>query len=59
MDIKKETIDGVDYVRKDDLVSFLDELCKSCIANAVGFGELQKYTIAGALKELMSFFQEL
>ena len=59
MEIAKETIDGVDYVRKDVLVSFLDELCRGCIADAVGFGELQKYAIAGALKELMSFFQEL
>ena len=59
MTIKKETIDGVDYVRKDVLVSFLGELCKGCIADAVGFGEWQKYTIAGALQELRSFFQEL
>lgn len=59
MTIKKETIDGVDYVRKGVLVSFLDELCKLSIADAVGFGEWQKYAIAGALQELKSFFQEL
>ena len=59
MTLKKETIDGVDYVRKDVLVSFFDEIYKGSIAEAVKTGEFAHYSNAGAMEVIRDLFQKL
>jgi len=59
MKLKKETINGVDYVRKDVLVRLFDEVYKGCLEDADKNGKFLQYINAGAMKELRDIFQIL
>lgn len=59
MKLEKETINGVDYVRKEVLVRLFDELYKGSVAEAVKTGEFVHYSNAGAMMELRELFKVL
>jgi hypothetical protein len=59
VDIRKETINGIDYVRRDKIVELFAAVIDGLISDAVAHGKLYNYYSAGGLQELKKLFEAL
>ena len=59
VDIRKETINGIDYVRRDKIVELFAAVIDGLISDAVAYGKLYNYYSAGGLQELKKLFEAL
>jgi hypothetical protein len=59
VDIRKETINGIDYVRRDKIVELFSAVIEGLVHDAVAYGELYNYYCAGGLQELKKLFEVL
>lgn len=59
VDIRKETINGIDYVRRDKIVELFAAVIDGLISDAVAYGKLYNYYSAVGLQELKKLFEAL
>ena len=59
VNIEKETINGIDYVRRDKIVELFAAVIDGLISDAVAYGKLYNYYSAGGLQELKKLFEAL
>ena len=59
VDIRKETINGIDYVRRDKIVELFSAVIEGLVHDAVAYGNLYNYYCAGGLQELKKLFEAL
>ena len=59
VNIEKETINGIDYVRRDKIVELFAAVIEGLVHDAVAYGRLYNYYCAGCLQELKKLFEVL